>query len=283
MIRPARWLPLSLAVHAAALGGGLWLAREPGERALFVDMTRLESETDSARAGSAPAKRAAAPPAPTRRAPVKRTAPPARSVDASTPATTPAPAPAPAVAAAPPAAPTPSVAGPAPAVEAPPSPSAADPVVASGAPVAPESAAPAPAASRGGDGATGGEAADPVPAASGARGGAGGAGTLALAIPGDGGAGAYGPYLAALRRRLQEALEYPAAARRRGLSGTVHLEIALEATGRVSEVMLVRSSSHALLDDAALDAARGLRRVPFPPEVRPRALRVRLPVVFELR
>ncbi len=283
MIRPARWLPLSLAVHAAALGGGLWLAREPGERALFVDMTRLESETDSARAGSAPAKRAAAPPAPTRRASVKRTAPPARSVDASTPATTPAPAPAPAVAAAPPAAPPPSVAGPAPAVEAPSSPSAADPVVASGAPVAPESAAPAPAASRGGDGATGGEAADPVPAASGARGGAGGAGTLALAIPGDGGAGAYGPYLAALRRRLQEALEYPAAARRRGLSGTVHLEIALEATGRVSEVMLVRSSSHALLDDAALDAARGLRRVPFPPEVRPRALRVRLPVVFELR
>jgi len=283
VIRPARWLPLSLAVHAAALGGGLWLAREPGERALFVDMTRLESETDSARAGSAPAKRAAAPPAPTRRASVKRTAPPARSVDASTPATTPAPAPAPAVAAAPPAAPTPSVAGPAPAVEAPSSPSAADPVVASGAPVAPESAAPAPAASRGGDGATGGEAADPVPAASGARGGAGGAGTLALAIPGAGGAGAYGPYLAALRRRLQEALEYPAAARRRGLSGTVHLEIALEATGRVSEVMLVRSSSHALLDDAALDAARGLRRVPFPPEVRPRALRVRLPVVFELR
>src|SRR5439155_792852 len=83
----------------------------------------------------------------------------------------------------------------------------------------------------------------------------------------DASAGAYGPYLAALRRRLQEAFEYPAAARRRGLSGTVHLEIALEATGRVSEVMLVRSSSHALLDDAALDAARGLRRVPFPPEV----------------
>src|SRR5438094_7428030 len=112
MIRPARWLPLSLAVHAAALGGGLWLARDPGERALFVDMTRLESETDSARAGSAPAKRVAAPPAPTRRAPVKRIAPPARSSDASTTATTPAPAPAPAVAAAPPAAAPPSVAGP---------------------------------------------------------------------------------------------------------------------------------------------------------------------------
>src|SRR5256885_10556566 len=97
MIRPARWLPLSLAVHAAALGGGLWLAREPGERALFVDMTRLESETDSARAGSAPAKRAAPPPAPTRRAPGKRTAPPAPSLHASPPATTPTPPPAPAL------------------------------------------------------------------------------------------------------------------------------------------------------------------------------------------
>src|SRR5204862_1408289 len=60
------------------------------------------------------------------------------------------------------------------------------------------------------------------------------------------GSGAYGPYLAALRRRLQEALEYPAAARRRGVSGTVHLEIALEATGRVSEGLLVGRSAHAL-------------------------------------
>jgi protein TonB len=82
---------------------------------------------------------------------------------------------------------------------------------------------------------------------------------------------------------LQEALEYPPAARRRGLSGTVDLEIALESTGRVSEVVLVRSSSHTMLDEAALQAARNLSRVPFPPDVRPRALRVRLPVVFELR
>src|SRR5437879_4997239 len=84
MIRPARWLPLSLAVHAAALGGGLWLAREPGERALFVDMTRLESETDSARAGSAPGGRAAAPAAPERwRWRFPATAAPARTVRTS--------------------------------------------------------------------------------------------------------------------------------------------------------------------------------------------------------
>jgi TonB family protein len=129
---------------------------------------------------------------------------------------------------------------------------------------------------RGGNGEVGADTSTP---------GAGGPGDgrLALAIPGDAGVGGYGPYLAALRRRLHEALEYPAAARRRGLSGTVELEIALEATGRVNDVRLVRSSSHALLDAAALDAARGLGRVPFPPDVRPRALRVLMPVVFELR
>ena len=126
---------------------------------------------------------------------------------------------------------------------------------------------------------TGSGAAPGMSASRGARDG----GALALAIPGDGGGETYGPYLAALRRRLQDALEYPASARRRGLTGTVHLEIALESTGHVIDVLLVRSSSHAVLDDAALDAARRLARVPFPPDVRPRALRVRLPVVFELR
>jgi TonB family protein len=131
----------------------------------------------------------------------------------------------------------------------------------------------------------GGAAVSAAPAAggSGANGGGGGEGTLALAIPGDGGVGAYGAYLTALRRRLYGLIEYPPAARRRGLTGTVHLEIALEPTGRVSDVVLVRSSEHDVLDRAALEAARSLRRVPFPADVRPRALRVRLPVVFELR
>jgi protein TonB len=146
-------------------------------------------------------------------------------------------------------------------------------------------------ASRPGPGAGAGEPTDrggrgvgvPTPGGGGSGAGASGDGPLALAIPGDGGAGVYGPYLTALRRRLLESLEYPMAARRRGLSGTVHLEIAIDATGRLSEVLVVRSSSHALLDDAALQAARSLRRVPFPPNVRPRPLRVLMPVVFDLR
>lgn len=82
---------------------------------------------------------------------------------------------------------------------------------------------------------------------------------------------------------MQEGLTYPSAARRRGMSGTVHLDISVEPTGTIADVLVVRSSSHELLDTAALDAVRALRRVPFPPGVRPRAVRVRLPVVFELR
>lgn len=273
VIRPVRWLPLSLLIHTSLLGGAVWLVHGVGERALLVDLTLTESPE---RASSPPG--AAAAPARRRDAsvPAARAAAPA-----GTPAAPPAPVtPSPAPAAAPPTADAPSAASPAPVVSAPAAPPGpADSVVASETSIASE---PRGDGTAGGEGATGGGAAA-VSAASQARGGADGGGTLALAIPGDGGAGAYGPYLAALRRRLQEALEYPAAARRRGLSGTVHLEIALEATGHVSDVLLVRSSSHAVLDAAALDAARNVRGVPFPPDVRPRALRVRLPVVFELR
>ena len=78
-------------------------------------------------------------------------------------------------------------------------------------------------------------------------------------------------------------LRYPAVARRRGVTGTVHLEIAVEPDGAIGTVSVIASSSHEVLDRAALDAARAVPRVPFPGDVRPRALRVRLPVVFELR
>lgn len=120
-----------------------------------------------------------------------------------------------------------------------------------------------------------------------ARGGAGGpGGRLALAAPGgwpaDPGA-EYTAYLASLRRRIQESLGYPELARRRGLHGTVHLEIVIRADGAIGAVSVVGSSSHALLDDAAMETIRRLAPTPFPPGVRPRTLRVHLPVVFELQ
>ena len=117
--------------------------------------------------------------------------------------------------------------------------------------------------------------------------GAGGDRFAAL-TPGTGGAGVgvgteYAAYLASLRQRIQEGLRYPPVARRRGVTGTVQLEIAIDPAGAIADVSVIGSSSHEVLDRAAVDAARSLARQPFPSDVRPRPLKVRLPVVFELQ
>jgi periplasmic protein TonB len=93
----------------------------------------------------------------------------------------------------------------------------------------------------------------------------------------------FGPYLAGFRQRIQELVVYPLSARRRGLAGKVEVEVVLEPTGRVRAVVVVASSSHAMLDDAALDAVRSLPPVPLPENLPRRPIRVRLPIVFDLR
>ena len=126
-------------------------------------------------------------------------------------------------------------------------------------------------------------------------GGIPGTGPLAMVAPsgrggGEGAAGGeggvpaeFGPYLQAFRQRIQELLHYPLTARRRGLGGTVQLEVEILPTGKVASVVVRSSSSHAILDRAALDTVSQLQPVPFPPGVPPRPLKVRVPIVFELR
>jgi periplasmic protein TonB len=94
---------------------------------------------------------------------------------------------------------------------------------------------------------------------------------------------AYAAYLRRLRQRVHEALRYPAAARRRSLTGTVVLELTVKPDGAIGPVTVVTSSAHGLLDQAAVDTVRSLRPQPFPADLSPRTLRVRLPVVFELQ
>jgi protein TonB len=116
--------------------------------------------------------------------------------------------------------------------------------------------------------------------------GASGRSRLALAGPGASRGEVpeeFGPYLAAFRRRIQELVVYPLAARRRGLAGRVEVEVILEPSGRVRDVTVVGSSSHSLLDEAAVDAVRSLPPLPLPGNLPRRPLRVRLPVVFDLR
>jgi TonB family protein len=93
----------------------------------------------------------------------------------------------------------------------------------------------------------------------------------------------FGPYLARFRERIQESVVYPLAARRRGLAGRVDVELLLDPSGRVRDLAVVSSSSHMLLDEAAVEAVRSLVPQPLPEHVPRRPLRVRLPVIFQLR
>jgi len=304
-------LGASLAAHGAGLALVFLLVQgESLPALLFVDLTREPGPggaAASAPSGGAPASAqpgAVGPRAPAgRRGPGPPTTPPApRATPRAAP---PAPA-APALVA--PAEPSPAAASAA--ATAPAAASAAAPIAAiAAAPGASLAVAPPRPAGEGaparagnvGAGGRGGAAFDAPPgvglglgpsamAGSGSglgagRAGAGGSGrgTLAAALPAPASpATEYGGYLAEVRRRIQEALRYPLAARRRGLAGTVQLEILIRADGEIGGVALAGSSSHRLLDDAALEAVRGLGPVPFPAGVAPRPLRVRLPVVFEL-
>ena len=116
--------------------------------------------------------------------------------------------------------------------------------------------------------------------------GVSGGSRLALAFPAEGRGGVpaeYGPYLARFRQRVQDALVYPLAARRRGLSGAVEIEVLIDPGGRIQNVEVSSSSSHALLDEAAVDTVRQMAPVPMPETLPARPLRVKLPLVFELR
>ena len=113
----------------------------------------------------------------------------------------------------------------------------------------------------------------------------GGGSRVALAPGGTGGepGSEYGGYLAGVRRRVQESIQYPTSARRRGVKGTVNLEILIRADGAISSVSVAGSSTHAELDEAAVEAVRSLSPQPFPAGLKPRPLRVKLPIVFDLQ
>jgi protein TonB len=77
--------------------------------------------------------------------------------------------------------------------------------------------------------------------------------------------------------------DYPAEARRRGWQGEVVLRVEVSAEGRADAVAILRSSGHAVLDEAALAAVRLWR---FRPATRggvPVAAPADVPVRFRLR
>jgi len=81
----------------------------------------------------------------------------------------------------------------------------------------------------------------------------------------------YAAYMDAWRQKVERIgnLNYPEAARRKRLTGTLLLDVALNADGSVRDVILRRSSGHRILDDASIRIVRlAAPFSPFPPGIR---------------
>lgn len=76
---------------------------------------------------------------------------------------------------------------------------------------------------------------------------------------------------------------YPRLAMRMGKQGVVLLEVFVSSSGKVEDVRVATGSGHGILDEAALETVRGWRFAPGLRNGRPAAMRVRVPVRFELR
>jgi protein TonB len=119
---------------------------------------------------------------------------------------------------------------------------------------------------------------------------AGGGSLLSQAAPGPGSATAEGTKQGVAAEVLASPLygvnpppSYPRLAIRLGKQGVVLLEVFVSASGRVEEVRVATGSGHGILDEAALETVRGWRFAPGLRNGRPVAMRVRVPVRFELR
>jgi TonB family protein len=79
-----------------------------------------------------------------------------------------------------------------------------------------------------------------------------------------------------IRRAIQRALIYPAAARRRGIEGTVVAEFRINGEGLPQGVRITKSSGHGLLDKAAIETI--VRAAPLPPVEE----KIEVPITFRL-
>lgn len=81
----------------------------------------------------------------------------------------------------------------------------------------------------------------------------------------------YAAYMEAWRAKVERVgnLNYPDAARRRGLSGSLLLDVSLNADGSINKINLRRSSGEKVLDDAAMGIVRlAAPFAPFPDGIR---------------
>jgi protein TonB len=76
---------------------------------------------------------------------------------------------------------------------------------------------------------------------------------------------------------------YPRIARRKGYEGTVVLEVLVGREGRVSDLRVLQSCGHAVLDEAAADSVRSWLFDPGKLDAEPVEMWVRVPIRFQLK
>lgn len=76
---------------------------------------------------------------------------------------------------------------------------------------------------------------------------------------------------------------YPAAAKRRGMQGTVLLQLEVSARGKVTAVELKKSSGYRVLDVAAMNGVKEWQFIPAQDEDEKRISFVEIPIRFELQ
>lgn len=88
---------------------------------------------------------------------------------------------------------------------------------------------------------------------------------------------------AALQSQLAERFEYPWLARKRGWQGLVTLSLHIDANGELTQWKVARTSGYRILDRSALQAARGIGRLPQANQLlNGRSLTLSIPVRYQL-
>jgi TonB family protein len=107
---------------------------------------------------------------------------------------------------------------------------------------------------------------------------------MATGTQSNGDLGNSGKALTSIRERIESRLHYPISLQRRGIQGTVLLQLELSEAGVLKSSAISQSSGHTELDQLALDAtAKAAAQGPFQltAEVK-QPLSVRLPIEFKL-
>lgn len=90
------------------------------------------------------------------------------------------------------------------------------------------------------------------------------------------------PELIGGMQALQEAVEYPAFAKKAGIEGRVFVQFIVDEDGNVQDPQVLRGV-HKLLDEAAVEAVRQMQFEPGKQRGKPVKVQMSLPVTFRLR